>query len=108
MPSDFVRVASFSEIPERRCKLISVNDEDIVLWKVDGRIYAMNNVCPHQHFSKLHEGTLEGLFLTCPMHGWTFSLETGMARGGNGRARVYEVRVQGQDVYVGPHMTGGR
>jgi nitrite reductase/ring-hydroxylating ferredoxin subunit len=99
--SHFTRVAFLQEIPERRCKLVSVDGEDIVLWKVGGKIYAMNNVCPHQHFSKLHEGTLDGLFLTCPMHGWTFSLENGRAKTGNGRAKVYEVLVRNQEVYLG-------
>jgi nitrite reductase/ring-hydroxylating ferredoxin subunit len=99
-----VRVATLNEIPERRCKLVSIDGEEIVLWKVEGKIYAMNNVCPHQHFSKLHEGTLEGLYLTCPMHGWTFNLENGKAKDGNGRARVYEVSVQGRDIFIGSLM----
>lgn len=97
---EFVKVARFSEIGERRSKRIKVEGEEIALWRVDGRIYAINNVCPHQHFSMLHQGALDGVFLTCPMHGWTFSLVDGTPRTGNGRARTYAVKVEGDDVYV--------
>lgn len=97
---DFVKVARVSEISEKRGMLIKLEGEEVALWCVDGRIYAINNVCPHQHFSMLHQGTLDGLYLTCPMHGWTFSLEDGMPRTGNGRARTYQVKVEGDDVLV--------
>jgi len=100
MAADFVRVARCSEIPERRSKLVHVEGEEIALWCVNGKFYAINNVCPHQHFSKLHEGTLEGLYVTCPMHGWSFCLEDGLPQLGNGKARVYRVKVEGGDVLV--------
>ncbi len=101
MPGEFVRVASVREIAENRCRLVSVDGEDIAVWRIGGRFYAINNVCPHQHFSKLNEGTLDGLFLTCPMHGWTFSLEDGRAKTGDGRAKVYRVLVENGEILVG-------
>lgn len=97
---DFVKVARFSEIGERRSRLVKLEGEEIALWRVDGKIYAINNVCPHQHFSMLHQGTLDGVYLTCPMHGWAFSLEDGVPRTGNGKARTYQVKLEGDDVYV--------
>ena len=93
-------MAHSSEIGERRSKLIRLEGEEIALWRVGGKLYAINNVCPHQHFSMLHQGTLSGVHLTCPMHGWTFSLEDGLPKTGNGRAKVYQVRVEGEDVLV--------
>jgi nitrite reductase/ring-hydroxylating ferredoxin subunit len=48
----------------------------------------------------LHEGTLEGMFVTCPMHGWTFCLADGMPKTGNGRAKIYQVKVEGENVLV--------
>jgi nitrite reductase/ring-hydroxylating ferredoxin subunit len=72
----------------------------IALWRVEGKIYAINNVCPHQHFSKLNEGTLEGLYVTCPMHGWSFCLEDGQSKSGGGRARVYQVQLKGEEIFL--------
>jgi 3-phenylpropionate/trans-cinnamate dioxygenase ferredoxin subunit len=100
MESDYVEVARASELSDGRSKLVKVGDLEIAVWRVDGKFYAVNNVCPHQHFSTLHQGTLEGLNLTCPMHGWTYSLETGEATTGNGRAKVYSVKVDGDRVFI--------
>ena len=100
MPGEFMRVARCSDVPERRSKLVHLEGEEIALWRVNGKFYAINNVCPHQHFSKLHEGTLDGLYITCPMHGWSFCLEDGRPQLGNGRASVYRVMVEGGDIFV--------
>ncbi|HET6272199.1 MAG TPA: Rieske 2Fe-2S domain-containing protein [Bacteroidota bacterium] len=97
---EFIRVARVSDIGEKRSLLVYVGGEAIALWRIEGRVYAINNVCPHQHTPSLHQGTLDGLFVTCPMHGWTFSLEDGRPKFGNGRATVYQVKVEGGDVYV--------
>jgi NAD(P)H-dependent nitrite reductase small subunit len=96
----FEKVARICEIPEGKSRLIHLENEQIALWRLNGRIYAINNFCPHQHIAALHQGTLEGHCVACPMHGWTFSLETGSATFGNGRAQTYDVRVEGDNVYV--------
>lgn len=97
---EFVKVARTSDLPERRGKLVHLEGEEIALWRVETKIYAINNVCPHQHFSMLHQGTIEGIYLTCPMHGWTFCLQDGRPKIGDGRARVYHVKVEGENVLV--------
>ncbi len=97
---EFAKVAGVKDIPNRRSRLFRLEGEEIALWNVDGKFYALNNICPHQHFSMLHQGTLDGLFITCPMHGWTFCLEDGMPKTGNGRAKTYQVKVEGEDVFV--------
>ena len=96
----FIRVTRLSAIPEGKALKVTVAGTDIALWRVRGRIYAIGNVCSHQHFSELHHGSLAGLTVTCPMHGWTYSLETGIAVAGNGRVATYRVRTEGDDVYV--------
>ena len=101
MRPEYVRVAHVSDIADRRAKRLQVGGEEIVLWRVEDRFYAVKNSCPHQHVPALHEGTLTGTNLTCPMHGWTFSLETGLSQTGDGRATIYEVRVEGEDVFIG-------
>lgn len=97
---EFVKVVRRSDLRNRRAILVRIEGEEIALWSVDGTIYAINNVCPHQHFSMLHQGSLDGIHLTCPMHGWTFSLADGRPVTGNGRAKTYQVKVEGDDVFV--------
>ncbi len=100
MPNGFVQVARVAEIPDRRSKRVTVGDHDIALWHVDGGYYAISNVCSHQHIPALHLGLLEGLRVTCPMHGWTYSLVTGLAESGEGRVRTFKVIVEGDAIFI--------
>lgn len=99
-PAGYIQVARFSEIGERRSKKVLVGDDEVALWRVGGRIFAIGNVCAHQHFSALHAGILDGDTVTCPMHGWTYSLETGRATTGSGMVKTYRVIVSGDAVFV--------
>jgi nitrite reductase/ring-hydroxylating ferredoxin subunit len=100
MGDRYVKVARVSEVGEGRSKKVKIGAEEIALWRVNGNFYAINNVCAHQHFSALHEGTLDGLKVSCPMHGWTYSLETGVAESGSGRVKTYRVGIDGDDVFL--------
>ncbi len=96
----FVKAATISQLHEKRGKLVTINEVDIALFLRDGKIFALNNVCAHQHFSLLHQGAIEGLTVTCPMHGWTYDLTTGKSTTGQGRVPCYNVKVVGDDVLV--------
>lgn len=96
----FVRVADAHECFARRIKQVEVEGEEMVFFAVDGKIYAVRNLCPHQLFSGLHVGILKGHEITCPMHGWTFDVRTGRATVGDGKLRCYEMKVLGNDVWV--------
>ena len=100
MSVEFVKAARVTEVRERVGKHIRIGDEEIALFKIDGAFYAVDNVCAHQHISALHQGELDGLRVTCPMHGWTYSLETGKSETGNGRVRKYKVKVEGGFVWI--------
>jgi len=102
----FVRVARAIDIAPGTARKITLHGKDIALWHVGNLFYAVDNVCPHQHFSSLHQGVIDGLLLTCPMHGWTYSLETGRATAGSGRVRTYRVEVVGGDVMIESHDDG--
>ena len=83
-----------AEVPEGGALRLTLVDHEIALWRVGGVLHAISNTCPHQHVAALHNGTLDGECVTCPMHGWTFSLRTGRAVRGSGRVRVYPVHVE--------------
>jgi len=67
---------------------------------VAGRFYAVSDVCVHQHLPVLHEALLDGTTITCPMHGWSYSLETGAAVNGSGRIKVYGVKLFGKELLI--------
>lgn len=97
---DVVLVAAFSSLREGRGVKVTVDGEEISLWKVGPRVHALGNVCAHQHFARMHEGHLDGDAVVCPMHGWAYALETGTAVNGSGRIPVFAVKIIGDKVYV--------
>jgi len=75
-------------------------DDEVAVWQVDGAYHAVSAICRHHFVPTLHEGTREGLTVSCPLHGWTYSLETGVAVRGGGRLRVYETEVENGVVWI--------
>jgi nitrite reductase/ring-hydroxylating ferredoxin subunit len=100
MNERFVKVGRITAFPPGRGKRVKVGDEDVAIWNVDGRFFAVSNVCVHQHLPVMHEAILEGTTITCPMHGWCYSLETGKATVGDGRIRVYGVKLFGKELLI--------
>lgn len=71
---------------------VQADGVDIALFNVDGRVYAIDDSCPHQG-SSLFVGKLDGRMLQCPAHGLRFDLATGCMRGGGLAVRSYPVEV---------------
>jgi len=98
--NEFVKVVRAADVPQRAGKFIRLDDDEIAIFNVGGNFYAIDNVCPHQHISALHQGELNGLRITCPMHGWTYSLETGKAEGGSGKVKTYQTKIEDGFVWI--------
>lgn len=79
------------ELRPGKARLVSIDGEDVAVFQIGSEYFAVDNHCPHQHFSKLHEGGLEGSVITCPMHGWSFDLASGACVNGDGRLKKYAV-----------------
>jgi nitrite reductase/ring-hydroxylating ferredoxin subunit len=79
---------------------LDVEGEEIAIFRVGDEVFAVGNVCPHQHFSRIHEGTLEGLVVTCPMHGWSFDLRSGACVNGSGSLKRYKVTHRGNLMFL--------
>lgn len=79
---------------------VTLNGEDLVLFRADGKICAVANNCPHQHFAKLHDGLYENGIVTCPMHGWSFDVRTGASTNAGGRLKTFPAESVNGTVYV--------
>jgi len=98
--SEFVKVARKDEVPEDTGKRVEVNGREIALFKKDGRVYAIDHVCPHAG-GPLAEGALNGGMAMCPWHGWEFSITTGECAFNSAiRVETFSVREEDGDVYV--------
>lgn len=73
------RCGAAGDIPEGGSKVVKVKGHVIALFRHGGAIYAIENTCPHQG-GPLGEGYLEANgVVSCPWHGWTFDLKTGVS-----------------------------
>ena len=99
--AQFVKVARISDLVPGKGMVVVVNGTRIALFNCDGSFYAIKGTCPHMG-GELGEGLLEGDIVTCPWHGWRFNVTTGKNPESEVVAvRSFEVKVEGEDVYVG-------
>ncbi|HEV8021561.1 MAG TPA: Rieske 2Fe-2S domain-containing protein [Candidatus Lustribacter sp.] len=99
MHEPFVRVAPVTELPPGTATMVAVGDFDIAVFNVAGEFLAVDDVCPH-FAGSLHEGTVDGETVTCPVHGWCFDLRDGHMPNGRRSIATFEVRVAGDSVWV--------
>ena len=90
----WVRVAKSADFLPGRAHRVEVGDHDIAVWRAGDRFLATGNICAHHHVPVLHQGSLHGLTITCPMHGWAYDLQTGRAVEGSGRVPTYSIRLR--------------
>lgn len=97
----WVRVGSLAELPEGATKVVYSRGEQVALFNVGGRLYALGNRCPHAN-GPLADGEVEGTTVTCPHHGSRFDLRTGERLGGpaNSAVPTYRVRVADGAVFL--------
>lgn len=97
----FVRVAKAMDVPPGSGRVVVVQGHPVALFNVDGTFYALSNVCLHRG-GPVGEGELDGPVVTCPMHGWEYDVRTGANTiNPAARLRTYEVRREGDDIFVG-------
>ena len=103
VPQGFVAIARVSELAAGEMKFAAVDGQRIVLANVEGQFYALRDVCGHRN-APLSRGRLLGHLIECPLHFALFDLRTGKLVDGPISADVpaYEVRVEGEMVYIKP------
>lgn len=109
-------VGHLSELPPGSRKIVDVNGRSIGVFNVDGRLYALRNVCPHQGaplclgaVAATAHPSAPGEYLwsdrpnviVCPWHGWEFELATGKSvfNPHGTRVRAYDVTVESVDTF---------
>lgn len=69
--AEFVDVCGVHQIPEKRAYVASLNGERVAVFKYDGKVSAISNVCRHQN-GPLGEGRIIDGCVTCPWHGYQY------------------------------------
>jgi methionine sulfoxide reductase heme-binding subunit len=72
----FIPVCEVDRIPENRAVIVSVAGERVAVFRYEGKVSAISNVCRHQN-GPLGEGRIIDGCVTCPWHGYQYRPETG-------------------------------
>lgn len=72
----FIDACGVADIPENRARIVCLSGERVAIFKYDGKISAVSNVCQHQN-GPLGEGKILDGCVTCPWHGYQYLPETG-------------------------------
>jgi len=93
--SDWIDIAALEAVPLRGARIVKTALGCVAVFRTgQNEVFALNNACPHKA-GPLSEGIVHGKSVTCPLHNWVISLETGEAQGEDeGRVATYPARVE--------------
>jgi nitrite reductase/ring-hydroxylating ferredoxin subunit len=94
------QICNINELTEGKGKRFIIDDLEIALFLLNGKVYALSNICPHLHASIIHDGFLENGFVVCPAHGWKFNLSDGKNESGFNGLISFPVKIENSLVYV--------
>jgi nitrite reductase (NADH) small subunit len=92
----WIRIARCSDIPLREGRAVKLGNDEVAVFNLGDRFLAINNRCPHKA-GPLADGIVCGAAVTCPLHAWKFSLETGEGMNGASASscvQTYNTRVK--------------
>jgi len=98
----WLKVCSISEIEEDRAKIFTVKNERVAIFKYDGKLSAIHNVCKHQG-GPLGEGKIIDGCITCPWHGYQYLPNNGQSPPPfTEKVATYELKLNEDIVYINP------
>jgi nitrite reductase/ring-hydroxylating ferredoxin subunit len=100
MAMTWKHLCAASKLSEGEPLGFKVGDQRVALYKVDGEIFATDDVCSHA-FALLSTGFLKGHVVECPLHGAMFDVRDGRCRSGAYTdIRVFKVEIRDSEIYV--------
>jgi nitrite reductase (NADH) small subunit len=94
-------VGALDQIPRRGARVVRTPHGCVAVFRAaDDRAFALEDRCPHKG-GPLSQGIVHGDSVTCPLHNWVLSLETGAARGADvGSALAFPLRVENGRLWI--------
>jgi len=100
--AESVDVCAIDEIPNGKARIFTLSGERVAVFRYDGKISAISNVCQHQN-GPLGEGCVIDGLITCPWHGYQYAPDTGASPPPfNERVPTFNVKIAGTRVFVSP------
>lgn len=98
----YIDIGSVSDIPENRAKVVTLGGERVAVFKYDGKVSAVSNVCQHQN-GPLGEGKIVDGCITCPWHGYQYWPDKGASPPPfTEKIPTFDVKIEGERIFVNP------
>lgn len=94
LASAFIDVGPLEGVPLRGARVVKTPHGCIAVFRTSvGEAFAVEDRCPHKA-GPLSQGIVHGTSVTCPLHNWVISLETGKALGADaGAVRTIPLKI---------------
>ena len=98
---NWIAIGTITDIPRRGARCVDTPDGKVAVFRTaDDRVFAIDDHCPHKG-GPLSQGIVHGASVTCPLHNWVISLESGKAQGADeGCVRTIPVKVEHGTLYI--------
>jgi nitrite reductase (NADH) small subunit len=99
---NWTAIGNISDIPRRGARCVNTPMGKIAVFRTaDDQVFAVDDQCPHKK-GPLSQGIVHGTSVTCPLHNWVISLETGEAQGQDtGKTRTIPLKLDGDVILIG-------
>lgn len=99
--ADWHHLGTRDDVIARAPFSVKVERQQIAVFFHDGRFRAISNICNHKG-GPLCDGHVKGEFVTCPWHGWEYSIVTGKGPEGYDEETVpvFDIEERPDGVYV--------
>ena len=98
----YYQVCATEDIPENRAKMVYLEGQNIAVFRYDGKVSAVNNICRHQH-GPIGEGKIVDGCITCPWHGYQYLPQNGQSPPPfTEKLETYDVKIVDGMVWVNP------
>jgi len=74
----WTRITTTDAIPVREGRSVTIGGKELAIFNLGDRFATIENECPHKG-GPLCDGIVSGAVVVCPLHGWRFDLNTGLA-----------------------------
>ncbi len=90
---NWVAIGSIDDIPLRGARTLVIEETKIAVFRTaDEEFFALEDACPHKE-GPLSQGIVHGNCVTCPLHNWVISLQSGEAVGADeGNTRRFALK----------------
>ncbi len=101
MDTGWIDIGALDDVPRQGARIVRTPSGCIAVFRTaDDRVFAIDDRCPHKG-GPLSQGIVHGASVTCPLHNWVISLESGVAEGADeGSVACFRVKVEDGRIHL--------